>query len=106
MEIAASHPGSPNVDLPGHPPRSRPESRIEDVDLRVGDRLADRDDGASARWLACPPRRLDRRLRRAIEVVELGRQAVEKAVSEVYSQHVSTAEDMAQGATALQPGAV
>src|SRR4051812_18593795 len=41
VEIPARHPGAADVDLPGRPQRSGLHRGVENVDVEVGDRLAD-----------------------------------------------------------------
>ena len=67
--------------------------RIDDVDLGVRDRLADRDERQVARRIARPPCHIDGRLGGAVQVVELGRQPLEESVLERLGQRLAAADD-------------
>ncbi|OEZ94606.1 hypothetical protein DUGA2_64890 [Duganella sp. HH101] len=66
VQIAARQTFAGDMQLAGHARRHGVQARVEDVDLRVGDRLADHR-GAIERAHA-PQRRPDRRLGRAVQV--------------------------------------
>ena len=70
VEVAATDLDAADEDLAGHAHRHRLAERVENVDAGVGDRTTDRNAGAGRTGAAVPCGNVDRRFRRAVQVVQ------------------------------------
>ena len=103
VQVAAPDLDASDVQLTGGTHRNRLHVLIEDVDLRVGDRLADGHERQLASRVAGPGRHVDRGLGRAVQVVQLGVEPLEESILERPRQRFTAADDPLQARAVAGP---
>src|SRR5262245_61575596 len=103
IQISSPYCRSPYVDFPGHPHRRQLHLFVQHAQLAVCNRATDRHALDPLCPSHLPTTRINRRLRRPIQITLLGSRCPHKLLSQLWRQYFSPAIDQPQRTAAYQP---
>src|SRR5262249_44484656 len=97
IQITASQTNTRNMQFSWHSNGHRVKEFIQEMNLRIRDGPANRDDDSVAPPLAFPRGYIDRSLRRTIEIVQFRGNAFEKPLLKIKGQRLAAADHLSDG---------